>query len=74
MTGAHSIHIELLHHEHILEHTLSGDIVAPIWVHLVSISTLDEDRLTIDEELTTRDTYISEAYSLADNLSCRPKL
>ena len=87
VAGTHSVHVQLLHHQHILTHTLTRDIIAAIGIHLMAICTLNENRLTIDEQLPIRHTHIPKAYTLADDLTtchqlqsvevwifCRPKV
>ena len=64
VAGAHGIDVELLHDADILDHTLDADDIAPIRVEFVTVGTLDEDRLAIDEQLASTDLYVAEAHLL----------
>ena len=64
VAGAHGIDVELLHDADILDHTLDADDIAPIRVEFVTVGTLDEDRLAIDQQLASTDLYVAEAHLL----------
>ena len=65
MAGAHGIDVKLLHDADILNHALYADDVAAIGVELMTVGTLDENRLAIDEQLSPLDLYMAEAHFLA---------
>ena len=68
VASTYGIDIELLHDLDILNHTLHRNDVAAIGIQFVTVGTLDEDGLTIDQQLTTLDLDMAEAHLLADNL------
>ena len=64
VAGAHGIDVELLHDTDILDHTLDANDIAPIGIEFVTVGTLDEDRLAIDEQLASTDLYVAEPHLL----------
>ena len=68
MTGTNSVDIQLLHNLNILNHALHADYIATIRIYFMTVSTLDQDRLAIDQELCILDFHIAETYLLRDNL------
>ena len=68
----YGIDIELLHATYVLYHALTTHHIASVGVHLVAVGTLDEYRLTVDEQLGTLDLHTSETYFLHHILSSTP--
>ena len=68
MTGAHGIDVQLLHNADVLLHAFHRDHVAAIRVEFVTVGTLDENGLTIDQQLSTLDFNMAEAHTLANDL------
>ena len=60
VTSAYSIDIQLLHQLNILNHTLTCHNVTTIRVHLMTVSTLEENRLTINQYLRILDFNLTE--------------
>ena len=69
---AHGVDIELLHAHNVLNHTLTTHHIAAIGVELVAVHTLDEYRLTVDEQLAVAYLHTSETYFLHHILSSTP--
>ena len=61
VTCADGIDVELLHDPDITNHILLAHDISLIWVHLMSVHTLDEHRLTIDLKIDTLNAYVAEA-------------
>ena len=53
MGCSHGIDIQFFHYADVTDHLLLGDDIASMSCHLVSVCTLDENRLAIDEKLTS---------------------
>ena len=68
MTGTNSVDIQLLHNFNILNHALHADHIATIRIYFMTVSTLDQDRLAIDQKLCILDFHIAETYLLRNNL------
>ena len=60
MACPYSIDIELLHDHDILDHIRLAHHISLIWVHLMTVRTLDKDRLAVHEKLAFLDLHISE--------------
>ena len=74
MARSNGIDIELFHDFNVLNHALEGHHIATIGIHLMPVSTLDEHRLTINQQLTVFDFHLAESYFLRDNLLHLPLL
>ena len=72
VTGADSIHIELLSQLHVLQHPLARHDASGIGVGVVAIGALDEDRLAIDLEQSVLDPDVSETDIEAGHLGELP--
>ena len=68
MARADGVDVELLHYLDVLNHALHAHHIASIRVELVAVGTLDEHRLTVDEQLAAADAYVAEAHLLAYHL------
>ena len=68
VTSAHRIDIQLLHDLDVLNHALHTDDITAVWIYLVSVGTLDQDRLAIDQELCVLDFHVAESHSLWNHL------
>ena len=68
MTGTHGIDVQLLHDLDILNHALHGYDVATIGIELMTVGTLDQDRLAVDEQLSAGNLDMTEAHLLAHHL------
>ena len=55
MGCSHGIDIQFFHYADVTDHLLLSDDIAAMGGHLVSVGTLDENRLTIDKELASTD-------------------
>ena len=51
VTSTHSIDIQPFHQFNVLKHTLTCHNITTVWVHLMTVSSLEENRLTIDQYL-----------------------
>ena len=61
MGSAYGIDVQLFHDADILDHTLHRDHIAAIGVELMTIGSLDEDRLSVDEQLASGNLDMAEA-------------
>ena len=61
MAGTYGIDVQLFHDADILDHTLHRDHIAAIGVELMTVGTLDEDRLSVDEQLASGNLDMAEA-------------
>ena len=68
VAGAYGIDIQIFHDLDILDHALYGDNVSAIGIEFMTIGTLDEDRLSVDEQLAALDLDMTEAYALGNHL------
>ena len=68
VTGAYRINIQLFHNLYILDHTVDAHDIAIIRIEFMTVSTFDEDRLTVDEQLPSLDLNMTEAHLLAHSL------
>ena len=64
--STHSIHVQLLHYLNVLNHAVNTHHIATIRVEFVTVHTLDEDGLTIHEQLLVFDFHLTEANALRD--------
>ena len=62
VTGADSVNIQALHNLDVLNHALHAQYITSIRVHLMTVGTLDEHRLTVDKELLVLDFHLAETY------------
>ena len=74
MTGAHGIDIELFHQPDIFYHAFTADVVSTIRIHLVTVNSLDEDRLPVDQQLLVFDFHTTETYFLRNDFQPLPTL
>ena len=51
MTGANSVDVKTFHNLDILYHTLTCNEITTIWIHFVSVGTLEENGLSVDKYL-----------------------
>ena len=68
VAGAHGVDVQLLHDLDVLNHTLHGDDIAAVGIQLVAVGTLDENGLTVDQQLATLDFHLADADALANRL------
>ena len=68
VAGTYGIDIELLHDLDVLNHALHGYDVTTIGIELMTIGTLDEDGLAVNEQLASLDFDMAEADLLANGL------
>ena len=64
VAGAHGIHVQLLHHLNVLNHAVNRYDITAIGVQFVTVHTLDEDGLTIHEQLLVFNLHLAETYAL----------
>ncbi len=69
VAGAHSIDVEALHHLQVLNHALLGDDVSAVGIHLMTVGTLDEDGLAVDQQLGVFDFHLAEAHLQGNDLA-----
>ena len=62
------VDVQTLHYLDVLNHTLTSHNVATIWIYLMTIGTLNEYRLSVDEQLTVLDFNLAEAHLLRNHL------
>ena len=60
VTCAHGIDVQPLHQLDILKHSLTCNNIATVWVHLMTVDSLEENRLTIDQHLRVFDFNLAE--------------
>ena len=68
VTRTYRIDVQLLHNLDVLNHALYRDDIAAVRIQLVAVGTLDEDGLTVEEQLASFDFDMAEAYTLAYHL------
>ena len=66
MTGAHGIDIEPFHQLDILDHPFTAHHITAIRIHLMTVNTLDEYRLTVHQQLRIFDLHLAEAHLLTN--------
>ncbi len=69
MAGTDGVDIQALHHLDVLNHALHAYVVTSIRVHLMTVGTLQENRLTVDQELLVLDFHLAETYLYLYNLA-----
>ena len=69
MACAHGIDVETLHNLDVLYHALTRYHIATIRVHLMTVGTLDQYRLSVDEQLRVDDLHLAEAHLLRHHLN-----
>ena len=62
VTGSHRIDVQSFHHLYVLYHALHAYHIAAVRIHLMTIGTLDEYRLAIDQELAVLYFHLSETH------------
>ena len=60
MAGTYGIDVELFHDLNILNHTLAGYIRSAVGIHLMTVGTFYQNRLTIDQNLCIFQFYLTE--------------
>ena len=70
VTGTHSIDVQLLHNLDILNHALHAHDVATIRIQFVAVGTLNQDSLTVHQQLSALNLNVAETNLLLDNLKC----
>ena len=68
VTSTNGVDIQILHNLDILNHALNGNNVSTIGIEFMTVGTLDKDRLTVDQQLTALDLYVTETHLLTDSL------
>ena len=68
MAGTNGIDVHALHHHDVLNHALLTYVVALIRIYLMTVGTLQENRLAIDQELLVLDLHLAETYLYLYNL------
>ena len=68
VAGAYGIDVQLLHDLDVLNHALHRHDVAAIRIQLVAVGTLDENGLTVDEQLAALNLYVAETDAQGNNL------
>ena len=74
VTGTHSVDIQLLHQLYVLNHTLTCHHITTIRVHLMTVSSLEENRLAIDQHLCILDFNLAETNLERDSLDSLARL
>ena len=67
MTSTYSIDIQLLHNLNILNHTFYRDDIATIRIKLMTVRSLNQDRLSVNQQLSSFYLNMTEANLLFDN-------
>ena len=62
MGQTHSIDMGGLHQSQVLQHQLLRHYTSLVWVVLMTVHTTNFDRCSVDEQLTTTDVDLTEAY------------
>ena len=60
VTCAHGIDVQPLHQLDILKHSLTCNNIASVWVHLMTVDSLEENRLTIHQHLRVLNLNLTE--------------
>ena len=58
----HGIDVSLLHQAQVLQHQLLRHYTSLVWVMLMTVHATNFDRCSVDEQLTTTDIDLTEAY------------
>ena len=66
--SANGIDVKLLHDADILTHAIHAHHITTIRIEFMTVNTLDEDGLSVDQQLTTLDFNMTETDSLTNNL------
>ena len=61
MTGTYSIDVQLFHDLDILDHIGFSHHISLVWIHLMTVGTLDKHRLAVHKELSILDAHIPES-------------
>ena len=69
VASANGIDVQALHNLDILNHALARNYITSVRVHLMTVCTLDVDRLTVYEELSILDFNLAEAHLLRNYLN-----
>ena len=67
VTSTYSIDIQLFHYLNILNHTLYRDDIATIRIKLMTVRSLNQDRLSVNQQLSSFYLNMTEANLLFDN-------
>ena len=68
VAGTNGINVQALHHHDILNHALLAYVITFIRIHLMTVGTLQENRLTVYQKLLVLDFHLAEAHLYLDNL------
>ena len=69
VAGANGIDVQLLHDLDILDHALQAHYVSTVRIHLVAVGTLNQYRLSVNEQLCVLDLHFAESHLLRNHLS-----
>ena len=72
MACAHSVDVELLHDLDVLYHALHAHYISCLGVELMTVGTLYQHRLSVDEHLSAFYLHLSETNLLAHALNLAP--
>ena len=70
VTGTYGIDIKLFHHFDVLQHTLDGNYITAVRIHFVTVGSLEEYRLSVDEYLSAFQFNFAETYFNGDYFYC----
>ena len=62
MRSAYGIQVELLHDLDVLNHAFRGDDITSVGIQFVTVGTLDEDWLSVNQQLGVLHFHLAEAY------------
>ena len=69
VTGTNGIDIKTFHDLDILKHAFTGDDIAAVRIHLMTVGTLDIYRFAVNQQLGILDLHLTEAHLLSDHLT-----
>ena len=64
VAGTYGINVQLLHDFNVLNHARYGYHVTTVWIQFMTVGTLNEDGLAVDQQLAALDFYLADAYAL----------
>ena len=62
VTGSHGVDVQSFHQAYVLQHALHAYHVSTIRIHLMTVGSLDEYRLTVDQELAVLYFHLAETH------------
>ena len=68
MACSDGIDVQTFHDFDVLYHAFCAHNIASVGVHLMAVSSFDEDRLAVDQQLWILDFNLAEAHFLCDDL------